>query len=126
MKPFDFIVVIISIILGLSISEFTIYTARIIRDQDLITFYLPHTIWTASGFLLVTTYFFNLYHLRNIERWSFNSFSLILLTTVLLVVNVYLLLPVNSGDDLYDLNAILINTLEISNQHNTDFYIDAP
>jgi len=93
MTPFEYVSVLISIILGLGITFVLTGTAEIIKRLGSIQHYWPYHVWIVLVFVLHIQEWWAIYELRPIARWNLLSFLFVLLYPILLFVLANLLFP---------------------------------
>jgi hypothetical protein len=96
MSPFEFITVLISIILGLGITTILTGVAERIKHFHSTKLYAPYVIWISIVFVLHIYEWWNSFTLRSIEVWSLPMFLFILLYPIVLYVLAHLLFPSNN------------------------------
>ena len=99
MSPFEFITVLISIILGLGITTILTGVAERIKHFHRTRLYAPYVIWICIVFVLHIYEWWNSFTLRSIEVWSLPMFLFILLYPIVLYVLAHLLFPSNNDQD---------------------------
>ena len=87
MTQFEFIAIVISVILGLSIAKLVSGIADSIRAIKSRSFYWIHGVWIINILILVAGFWWGSYGWSLKEDWNFLNFLLILLFTI----NLYLL-----------------------------------
>jgi hypothetical protein len=85
--PFEYITVLISIILGLGITQLVTGIADMVHQWERITIYWPHLLWICFIFFLHIQDWWTLYDLRTIEQWYLPTF----LFTILYPINLFIL-----------------------------------
>lgn len=76
MRPFDYLSILVSIIVALGVTALLSNTARYIRLRDRITGYAPGIVWVSALFLLQVQIWWVSFHRREIETWTFFGFLL--------------------------------------------------
>ncbi len=99
MSPFEFITVLISIILGLGITTILTGVAERIKHFHRTKLYTPYIMWISIVFVLHIHEWWNSFTLRLIEVWSLPMFLFILLYPITLYVLAHLLFPPNNDHD---------------------------
>jgi hypothetical protein len=84
MSPFDYLSVLISIVLGLSITQLLGGFAAMVRARDRISFYWPLPVQMTGLFLINVQVWWALFGLREKQHWTFGAFFVILLQPVTL------------------------------------------
>jgi hypothetical protein len=93
MTKFDFLSVLVSIIVALGISHILSCAARLINRRGRVTLYFPTLIWMVSLFLLLVFIWWVSFHRREVADWTFFGFLLYLLIPILVSISGYLLIP---------------------------------
>ena len=93
MTPFEYTMVLISIILGLGITTILTGLAEYIRQAGLFKIYLPHLIWILLVFVLHVQEWWENYSLMTISAWKLPLFLFILLYPINLYILAHLLFP---------------------------------
>jgi hypothetical protein len=93
MSQFDFLSVLVSIIIALGISHILTSTARLFRHRGRYRPYAPTLIWMAILFLLLVQIWWVAFYRRELAHWTFFGFLLYLLIPALATLPGYLLLP---------------------------------
>ena len=91
MSQFDFLSVLVSIIIALGLSHILASAAQLIRRRRRVQMHYTTLIWMAVLFLLLVQIWWVAFHLREIMHWSFFGFLLYLLIPTLVSVLGYLL-----------------------------------
>lgn len=94
MTPFEYITVLISIILGLGITLVLTGVAELIRRWNKLTHFWPYLIWIALTFVLHIQEWWATYDLKSIMTWSLPAFLFVILYPILLFILANLLFPV--------------------------------
>lgn len=98
-SPFEYIVVLISIILGMGITQVLTGTASIVQRWNQVTLYWPHTIWIVLVFVFHVQEWWVTYELRTYEYWRLPVFLFIILYPMNLYILARLLFPVRWNKD---------------------------
>jgi len=87
MTPFEYVSVLISIILGLGISQLVTGVADIVHQWERVKLYWPHMLWIGFIFFLHIQDWWSLYDLRTMSSWNLSTF----LFTILYPINLFIL-----------------------------------
>lgn len=109
MSPFEFITVLISIILGLGITTILTGVAERIKHFSRTRLFAPYLIWIVIVFVLHIYEWWNSFTLRSIEVWSLPMFLFILLYSIVLYVLAHLLFFPSNKDQDFDAKRILLH-----------------
>lgn len=93
MTPFEYVIVLISIILGLGIARVLTGVAEIIKRWNSLTHFWPYLIWIALVFVLHIQEWWATYDLRTVPAWSLPTFLFVILYPILLFILANLLFP---------------------------------
>jgi hypothetical protein len=93
MSPFEYVIVLISIILGLGITTILTGVAELIKQSKLFILYLPHFIWILLVFVMHIHEWWFSYELKTESVWTLHMFLFILLYPINLYILAHLLFP---------------------------------
>ncbi len=100
MTPFEYVSVLISIILGLGISQLVTGVTDLIHRWERVKFYWPHMLWIGFIFFLHIQDWWILYDLKNLSTWKLHTFLFTVLYPINLFILARLLFPFGSeGED---------------------------
>lgn len=105
MSKFEYLSVLVSIIVGLGISHLLSGTARLIQLRRRARLYLPTFLWMALLFLANVQIWWVAFERRDSGEWNFFLFLLYLLIPITAVVLSYLIVPDVEGEPAVDLKA---------------------
>jgi hypothetical protein len=103
MSAFDYLTVLISIVLGLAIANVLTRVAGVITARQRVDFYWPPVAWAIWLFFISAQHWWAEWGLRHTQQWSFGIFWLQLLTPVDLFLLSALVLPERDPDGRLDL-----------------------
>ena len=98
MTPFEYVTVLISIILGLGITQIVTGIADIIHQWDKMKLYWPHALWILLVFVMHIHEWWYTYELKKHESWHLASFLFLNLYPILLFVLARILFPFGAMD----------------------------
>ena len=93
MKPFEFVLVIISIVIGLAFTEFANTVALMIKNYRITIFSLPYLLMMTGGILGGLNYWASVYMHRKITEWNSLSMGLLFLTALTYYANARVFFP---------------------------------
>lgn len=93
MTPFDYVSVLISLILGLGLTLILSGVARIIKRWETIHSFGPYFIWIALAFVLHIHEWWETYQFTAFREWSLPMFLFVILYPILLFILANLLFP---------------------------------
>jgi hypothetical protein len=91
MQPFEFILVLVSIIIGLGITEVLATQGRVLRGE--LRAGLIHTIWSAVVLTLLVQQFWSEWFQSGRDEWSFVELTVTLVPPLLLFLTASLISP---------------------------------
>ncbi len=101
MSLFEFLMVLVSIIIGLGIAEVLTGVARTIRARSSVRYYTLHGVAVATVFVALVQQWWESWGLRDVPSWSFPALGVLLLGPISLFLMGHLLFPQNlEGADL--------------------------
>lgn len=105
MSEFDYLSVLISIVLGLGISHVLASAAQLVRYRSAVRFYAPTLLWLTLLFLIHVQIWWAVFELRSVPEWSFFGFVLVLALPVMAYLASVLLSPDFDREEVVDLRA---------------------
>lgn len=93
MTPFEYVSVLISIILGLGITVLLTGLADIIRNYHIVKVYWPYLIWILIVFILHIQEWWISYSLRSELEWTLPRFLFVITYPIVLFILAHLLFP---------------------------------
>lgn len=100
MTPFEYVSVLISIILGLGITLVLTGVAELIKRWKTIKHFWPYLIWIFLVFILHLEEWWISYDLKSIQSWSLPSFLFVISYPILLFIMANLLYPTEWSKEL--------------------------
>lgn len=105
MDDFSYLSVLISIVLGLGVTNLLLGLARVIQLRERVKIYWPTLAWALTLLLVHVQTWWTMFSLREIEVWTFPLFALVLLQPILLFFLSALTLPDFDRHDTLDLRS---------------------
>ncbi len=105
MSAFDYLTVLVSIVLGLAIANVLTRLATVITARERIDFYWPPVAWSIFLFFISVQHWWAEWGVRHTTEWNFGTFWLQLLTPVDLFLLSALALPEREENGKLDLGA---------------------
>ncbi len=100
MALFEFLMVLVSIIVGLGIAEVLVGVARLLRARSRVRYYWVHGVLTAFVFVALLQQWWEIWDLRGAPAWSFVGLALMLVGPICLFLIAHLMFPeINSEVD---------------------------
>lgn len=97
MKPFEFVLIVVSVIVGLALTEFATGVADMIKNYRTAIFYWPHAVLCLWGFISFLNYWSTVYKLRRITHWTVPSIGIMIISALLYFVTTRAVFPDNAG-----------------------------
>ncbi len=105
MDAFNYLSVLISIILGLGITQILSAFGRLLNARARVRWYAPAVAWAALLLLIHVQTWWAMFGLRTYTAWSFRVFLVVLSMPIMLYLMAALALPDAGGDTPIDLKA---------------------
>lgn len=105
MDEFSYLCVLLSIILGLAITQILQGFRGMLQSRKQVKLYWPALAWAGLLLVIYVQSWWAMFGLRSHHDWSFGAFAIILLHTVVLYMLAGLVLPDFPGDRVIDLHA---------------------
>jgi hypothetical protein len=102
-SPFEYVIVLISIILGMGITQIVSGLASIIHRWEKVNIYWPHLLLVILVFLIHIQEWWAAYDMRNYEYWRLPTFLFIILYPVNLYILARILFPISWRGKVIDL-----------------------
>lgn len=109
MSPFEFVTVLISIILGLGITQIMSGIADLIHQWGRVRLYWPHFLWIVLVFILHVQEWWLLYQLKDIEVWRLPMFLFQVLYPISLFILARILFPMASDEHAADMRGFYLH-----------------
>jgi len=103
MTSFDYLTILISIVLGLAVANVLARLAAVMSARENVDFYWPPIAWAVWLFFIAVQHWWALWGARRTTEWTFVGFWLELLTPVLLFLLSALVLPERADEGRLDL-----------------------
>ena len=105
MDAFSYLSVLLSIILGLGITQVLTAGGRLIRARAAVRPYWPPLVWAGLLLVIYVQAWWSMFGLRTHRTWTFLAFFVVLLQTVALYMLAALVLPESVDERPVDLRA---------------------
>jgi hypothetical protein len=105
MSPFEFVTVLISIILGLGITQIMSGLADLIHQWKTVRLYWPHLLWVVLVFILHVQDWWLLYQLKGVASWQLPLFLFQVLYPISLFILARILFPMSGESAATDMRA---------------------
>ena len=103
MSPFEFVTVLISIILGLGITQIMSGIADLIHQWEKVKLYWPHLLWVMLVFILHVQEWWLVYELKSVTVWRLPYFLFQVLYPISLFILARILFPLQSDEHSTDM-----------------------
>jgi hypothetical protein len=103
MSPFEYVSVLISLILGLGITYILTGVAGLIKNWGKLKIFYPYLIWILLVFIMHIHEWWESYSLKSIESWSLPMLLFTILYPIILFILANLLFPETWSEEKIDL-----------------------
>ncbi len=93
MGVFEYIGVLVSVIIGLGITHLAIGASKIVQHRDTVRFYLPHAVWTINVLLYILMIWWGMFWWSEHEGWYAYEYLFITLYAIVLFFLASMLYP---------------------------------
>src|SRR5690242_855024 len=93
MDAFSYLSVLLSIILGLGLTQLLTAAGRLIRHRDRVRVHWLPLVWAAVLLVIYVQVWWSMYGLRLRSGWTFGAFSIVLAQTAALYLMAAVVLP---------------------------------
>jgi hypothetical protein len=90
---FSYLSVLLSIIIGIGMSQILTTMGRLIQQRDAVRFYWPPLLWAGMLLLIYVQSWWAMFGLRTHTEWRFLEFVIVLLQTITLYMMAAVVLP---------------------------------
>jgi len=102
MSEFEFLVVFISIVIGLGVTHLLLGVGRIIHNRDRVEVYSVHAVWTVNVLLILVINWWVSFSWGDFIAWSFDIYLVLILWAIALYMMAVILYPPDiRGDESY-------------------------
>ncbi|MBY0435983.1 MAG: hypothetical protein K2U26_17975 [Cyclobacteriaceae bacterium] len=105
MTPFEYVSVLVSIILGLGITQIMSGIADLVHQWNKVKLYWPHSLWILFIFIMHIQEWWITYELRTYTSWRLPTFLFFILYPVNLFILARILFPISSTEHDTDMKA---------------------
>ena len=105
MDAFGYLSVLLSIIVGIGLTQILTASGRLIRHRQFVRFYWPPLLWAGILVVIYVQTWWSMFGLRSQTNWTFLAFLVVLAQTVTLYMIAALVLPEEVGERGVDLRA---------------------
>jgi hypothetical protein len=93
MALFEYLGVLISVVMGLGITHLLIGTSKLVQARDSVRVYWVHTLWTVNILIYILAIWWGLFWWSGLEEWTFYHFLFVTLYAVALFLLAAMLYP---------------------------------
>ena len=93
MSRFEFLLVLVSIIVALALSELIAGWGRMLRKRSAVTWCWLHIFWMVLAFLTLTEVWWVLWELQGSVEWTYGNFLIVLVAPTIAVLAVETITP---------------------------------
>ena len=97
MGDYDYLSVLVSIVLGLGIANLLAGLAALVRRRAQVAMYWPVPVWIVTLFLIHVQTWWAMFRLHHVSSWSFAAFLVVLMQPVLLFLMSALIVPATAN-----------------------------
>jgi len=105
MDPFGYLTVLISIILGLGMTQLLSGLGRLLHERHQVRVYWPTLVWVVLLLVIHVQTWWAMFGLSALRAWTFAAFLVVLLQPILLYLLAALVLPGDRSESATDLRA---------------------
>ena len=116
MTRFEYLSVLISIVIALGMSEVTVSWGRLVQHRNQVRFSWLHTFWSAFILFLMIQFWWGFWNYRTVEDWSLFALIGVVLEATTLVMCALLLTPGRSLSGSLDLERLYF-------EHSRPFFL---
>jgi hypothetical protein len=110
---FEYISILISIILGLGITQLLSSFSDLLYDFKRVKFYWPHSIWIFFILFLQIQDWFITYQLKDKAVWQLSELMFLLLYPITLFTTAKMLLPTHEKEERFDMKSYFMSQSQI-------------
>ncbi len=112
-SPFEYVSILVSLILGLGITQILSAFSDLLYHYKKVKFYWPHSLWLVFVLFLHVQDWFITYQLRGKPEWNMPELLFVLLYPITLFVVAKMLLPTNDSEERINMKAFYFNQFPI-------------
>ena len=108
-SPFEYVSILVSIILGLGITQILSSFSDLLYNHKKVKFYLPHSIWVIFVLFLHIQDWFVTYQLKDKMIWELPELVFVLLYPIMLFMAAKMLIPTNNDEEKFDMKVFFLS-----------------
>lgn len=93
MRPFEFVAVFYSVVLGVAVAQLMTGVARLVEERRRVRTYWVHSVWILTVLLCDANNWWSLWSVRAVSSWRLVSFLLVIALTAFVFLMTVLLFP---------------------------------
>lgn len=93
MGVFEYLGVLVSVIMGLGITHMAAGATKLIQNRDEVRFYWPHALWTVNILMHIMMIWWGMFWWSKLEDWSAFGYMFIAIYAIALFFNASMLYP---------------------------------
>src|ERR1700759_2038222 len=93
MRPFDFVIVFYSVVLGVAVAQLMTGVARLVEERKRVRNYWVHSVWILALLISDTDNWWSLWEVRDVKSWHLASFLLLIALVAFVFLMTVLLFP---------------------------------
>ena len=97
---FEYIGVLISVIMGLAITHLAVGASKLIQNRESARIYLPHVMWTVNVLLYILMIWWSMFWWSGLEDWSAYQYLGITIYAIVLFLMSAMLYPYDMDKDI--------------------------
>ena len=102
MTRFEYLSVLVSIVIALGISEVTVAWGRVLQQKTATKVHWLHGFWSIFSLFLMIQFWWGFWRYRTVESWSLVSLVMALVVVITLTLCALMLVPRMRGDITFD------------------------
>jgi hypothetical protein len=106
MSRFEYLSVLVSIVLALGVTEVTVSWGRALQNWANVKFSWLHAFWSVFVLVVIVQFWWGFWNYRDVENWPFAALLLVVAEALTLVLCAIVLSPSRSWSETVDLGAI--------------------
>jgi len=112
-SPFEYISILVSIIIGLGITQILSAFSDLLYNYKKVKFYWPHSVWIIFILFLQIQDWFVFYQLETIKVWTLPLLIFIISYPVTLFICSKMLLPTNDLEEKFDMKKFYFSQFQV-------------
>jgi len=93
MTLFEYLGVLISVVMGLGITHLLIGASKVIQHRDSVRFYWVHAVWTVNMLIYILVIWWGMFWWSSLQEWTFFNFLFVTLYAIVLFLLAAMLYP---------------------------------